>query len=140
MLILCSSCKSKYLVNSADLKPNGRTVQCAKCGYNWYQTANLEMDDNISPSVPSTSNEAKKFPDEIKKNKLPSTIVKEEKASYINSLLVLFLSFALIIIFWILKKNGINSFVLIKYYINEFYFNLKMIIEDLAKIIFEIFN
>ena len=109
MLILCSSCKSKYLVNSADLKPNGRTVQCAKCGYNWYQTANLEMDDNISPSVPSTSNEAKKFPDEIKKNKLPSTIVKEEKVSYINSLLVLFLSFALIIVFWILKRNGIKS-------------------------------
>tara|TARA_B100000579_G_scaffold430461_1_gene443908 strand:+ start:5451 stop:5873 length:423 start_codon:yes stop_codon:yes gene_type:complete len=140
MLILCSSCKSKYLVNSADLKPHGRTVQCAKCGHNWYQTASLEIDEDFSRSAPSTSNEAEEFSNDHKKNKLPSTIVKEEKVSYLNSLLVLFLSFSLIIIFWILKKNGINSFVLINYYIKEFYFNFKMIIDDLAKIIFEILN
>ena len=55
MLISCSFCNSKYLVNSADLKPNGRNVQCAKCGNNWFQTTlaqdesftNLSYDKNV---------------------------------------------------------------------------------------------
>ena len=41
MLITCSSCNSKYLVNSADLKPNGRIVRCAKCGFDWFQSSDL---------------------------------------------------------------------------------------------------
>ena len=41
MLITCSSCNSKYLINSADLKPEGRMVRCAKCGLNWYQTSDV---------------------------------------------------------------------------------------------------
>ena len=41
MLITCSSCNSKYLVNSADLKPNGRAVRCVKCGFDWYQSSDL---------------------------------------------------------------------------------------------------
>ena len=47
MLVSCSSCNSKYLVNSADLKPDGRTVQCAKCGHNWFQTAKKEEFDRL---------------------------------------------------------------------------------------------
>ena len=54
MLITCSSCNSKYLVNSADLKPDGRTVQCAKCGHNWFQIANIEDEEILSTSVPLT--------------------------------------------------------------------------------------
>ena len=37
MLISCFSCNSKYLLNSADLKPSGRTVKCANCGYQWFE-------------------------------------------------------------------------------------------------------
>ena len=37
MLISCNSCNSKYLVNSAELKPDGRNVQCANCGNQWFQ-------------------------------------------------------------------------------------------------------
>ena len=48
MLITCSSCNSKYLVNSADLKPGGRNVQCAKCGHNWYQTSISQEDENLT--------------------------------------------------------------------------------------------
>ena len=54
MLVSCSSCNSKYLVNSADLKPDGRIVQCAKCGHNWFQIANIEDEEILSTSVPLT--------------------------------------------------------------------------------------
>ena len=89
MLISCSSCNSKFLVNSADLKPNGRTVQCAKCGHNWFQTASIDKDEVLSHSAPSTN--------DVKKNlnhqnseviNLPSTYVKEQKVSIVNSLLI----------------------------------------------------
>ena len=48
MLISCSSCNSKYIVNSADLKPDGRTVQCAKCGHNWFQEASIDKEEFLS--------------------------------------------------------------------------------------------
>ena len=51
MFIVCSNCDFKYLVNSADLKPNGRMVECANCGHQWFQKT--EKQDN-SFSVPST--------------------------------------------------------------------------------------
>ena len=54
MLVSCSACNSKYLANSADLKPDGRTVQCAKCGHNWFQTAKIEDEEILSTSVPSS--------------------------------------------------------------------------------------
>ena len=47
MFIQCSECDYKYLVNSADLKPNGRNVQCAKCGNNWFQLADDYQKDFI---------------------------------------------------------------------------------------------
>ena len=41
MFIVCSNCEFKYLVNSADLKPNGRMVECANCNHQCFQ----ELDD-----------------------------------------------------------------------------------------------
>ena len=40
MFIVCSNCDFKYLVNSADLKPDGRVVECANCGHQWFQEQN----------------------------------------------------------------------------------------------------
>ena len=139
MLISCSSCNSKYLVNSADLKPDGRNVQCAKCGHLWFQTTILEENEILSTSVPSSEKE-------IKDNNigqvtnLPSTYVKGQKPSIINSLLIVTLIIIIIACFWVLKNNGINFIVLINFYIQEFYFNLKLIINDFAKIIHQIIN
>ena len=42
MFIQCSDCKYKYLVNSADLKPNGRLVECANCNHQWFQKPSKE--------------------------------------------------------------------------------------------------
>ena len=141
MLISCSSCNSKYLVNSADLKPNGRTVQCAKCGHNWFQTLSIDKDEVLSHLAPSTN--------DIKKNinhqnsavvNLPSTYVKEQKVSIVNSILIVVFTFVLLWGIWFLKKNDVNFFILINFYIHEFYFNLKLLINDLAKIVYHILN
>ena len=141
MLISCSSCNSKFLVNSADLKPNGRTVQCAKCGHNWFQTASLDKEEVLSHSAPSTN--------DVKKNlnhqnsevaNLPSTYVKEQKVSIVNSILIVVFTFIALWGIWFLKNNNIDSFVLINFYIQEFYFNLKLLISDLAKIVYHILN
>ena len=141
MLISCSSCNSKFLVNSADLKPNGRTVQCAKCGHNWFQTASIDNDEVLSHSTPSTN--------DVKKNlnhqnsevvNLPSTYVKEQKVSIVNSILIIVFTFILLWGIWFLKNNNIDSFALINFYIQEFYFNLKLLINDLAKIVYQILN
>ena len=141
MLITCSSCNSKYLVNSADLKPNGRTVQCAKCGHKWFQTASIDNDEVLSHSAPSTN--------DVKKNlnhqnsevvNLPSTYVKEQKVSIVNSILIIVFAVVLLWGIWFLKNNNIDSFALINFYIREFYFNLKLLINDLAKIVYQILN
>ena len=147
MFIQCSECYYKYLVNSADLKPDGRMVECANCNNRWFQ----ELPDDeelLSPSVPKVSYEKS----EIDKNNinetslsseiknLPSTVVKEKKVSLINTFLVIFFIFFLFFTFLTLRSYGTNIFVLITFYINEFIFNLRLIIDDLAKIIYQILN
>ena len=146
MFIVCSNCEFKYLVNSADLKPNGRMVECANCGHQWFQK--LENQEAFS-SVPSTNTiiKERETVDNLKiedKNKaiknLPSTVVKEEKPSIRNSLIVIFLILCVSFGFWLSRSYGINTFVLIDFYIREFFFNLNMIFADLAKIIYNTLN
>jgi predicted Zn finger-like uncharacterized protein len=140
MFIVCSNCDFKYLVNSADLKPNGKMVECANCGYQWYQ--DLDKEETYS-SVPSSKNND--LEDDIKKEKntiknLPSTIVNQEEPSIRNSLIVIILIFAIFLGIWFSRSYGINTFVLLEFYIREFFFNLNLIISDLAKIIHKTLN
>ena len=139
MLVSCSSCNSKYLVNSADLKPDGRTVQCAKCGHNWFQTAKIEDEEILSTSAPSSEKKIDRNNNNLTTN-LPSTFVKEKKFSILNSILVVIVLVVIIIGFWFLKNNGFNFFVLINFFLQEFYFNLNMIINDLTKTIHHLLN
>ena len=138
MLVSCSSCNSKYLVNSADLKPEGRTVQCAKCGHNWFQTAKIEDEEILSTSPPSFEKTINKN-DNLTTN-LPSTYVKEKKPSILNTILVIIFLVVIIISFWFLKNNGFSIFVLINFFLQEFYFNLNMMINDLTKAIHHLLN
>ena len=148
MFIVCSNCEFKYLVNSADLKPNGRMVECANCNHQWFQ----ELDDSdLTSSVPSSKKE-KKLDQDIKNNKqqeileespvknLPSTVVRQEKPSVINSTIVITLAIIIILAIWIYRSYGVNTFVIIDFYIREFFFNLNLIISDLAKIIHNTLN
>ena len=56
MFIQCSDCDYKYIVNSADLKPDGRMVECANCNHRWYQEP-LKSEEFLSSSVPKLSSE-----------------------------------------------------------------------------------
>ena len=138
MLVSCSSCNSKYLVNSADLKPDGRTVQCAKCGHNWFQTAKIDDEEILGTSAPTSEKKINKN-NNLTTN-LPSTYVEKKKFSILNSILVLIAVVVIIIGFWFLKNSGLNFFVLINFFLQEFYFNLNMIISDLTKIIHHLLN
>ncbi len=147
MFIVCSNCEFKYLVNSADLKPNGRMVECANCNHQWFQE--LNNDDN-TPSVPSSKKE--EFDQDFKNYKqkeklekgpvrnLPSTVVRQEKPSIVNSIIVITLAILVILAIWIYRSYGVNTFIIIDFYIREFFFNLNLIISDLAKIIHNTLN
>ena len=50
MFIQCSDCDYKYLVNSADLKPEGRMVECANCNHRWFQEP-IQENELLSSSV-----------------------------------------------------------------------------------------
>ena len=150
MFIQCSDCSYKYIVNSADLKPDGRMVECANCTHRWYQEP-LGVEEILSSAVPKVSteqletNKQNKNIDQENISKkeirnLPSTIVREKKVSLLNTFLMIFLLVFLFFIFWAFKSYGVNIFVLVKFYINEFFFNLRLIINDLAKIIYQILN
>ena len=149
MFIQCLECDYKYLVNSADLKPDGRMVECANCNHRWYQDPINEA-ELLSSSVPKTSkdkietneqninNNLESLSAEIKN--LPSTVVREQKVSFINTFLVILFLALIVFLFWTLRSYGTNIFVLVSFYINEFFFNLKLIIDDLTKIIYQILN
>ena len=147
MFIVCSNCEFKYLVNSADLKPNGRMVECVNCNHQWFQ----ELDNSdLTSFVPSSKKE--ELDQDIKNNKqqkkleegpvknLPSTVVRQEKPSVINSTIVIALAIIVILAIWIYRSYGLNTFVIIDFYIREFFFNLNLIISDLAKIIHNTLN
>ena len=142
MLISCNSCNSKYLVNSAELKPDGRNVQCANCGNQWFQESQV-FDDNVREDLTSEVNDSSSLKQEKNKtsiSNLPSTYVQEPKVSILNSILLVLFVILLIIFYWFFQKSNINSLVLIQFYINEFFFNLNMIINDIAKIIHQLIN
>ena len=150
MFIQCSDCDYKYIVNSADLKPDGRMVECANCNHRWYQEP-LQAEKFLSSSVPKVSSEESDTNEENKKHdekniltkeikNLPSTVVREKKVSLLNTFLVIFFLVFLFFTFWAFRSYGANIFVLVSFYINEFFFNLRLIIDDLAKIIYQILN
>ena len=148
MFIVCSNCDFKYLINSADLKPNGRMVECANCGHQWFQDIDtVESTSSLSPKInKNIENENLKNSENNNENKniqiknLPSTLVKQEKPSAINSSIVVILLALIFFGIWISKLYGLNTFVLINFYIEEFFFNLNLIVEDLSKIIHNVLN
>ena len=135
MLLKCASCNSNYLINSADIKPNGRNVRCAVCNHEWFQAQNLNEKEILEPTI--TDNISK---DESFKSNLPSTYIEEKKPSLINSIMILIFVGIIIFVYWLIQNKGIGFIVLFNYYANEFYFNLKLLIRDLAKIFYQIIN
>ena len=146
MFIECSNCEFKYLVNSADLKPSGRMVECANCNHQWFQelTDTEILSSELSSKLENLEDKEILYKKNQTKNKivknLPSTVVKKEKPSVLNSIIVIFLIVFIFLGIWISRSFEINTIVLIDFYIKEFFFNLNLIISDLAKIIYNILN
>ena len=150
MFIVCSKCDFKYLINSADLKPNGRIVECANCHHQWFQDPDKNETFSSVPSTKKIEHENTKEKNiDVNKNynsinpvvkNLPSTVVRQEKPSIQNSIIVIFLVLIIFLGLWISRSYGINTLVLFEFYIREFFFNLNLIIADLAKIIHNILN
>jgi len=116
-------------------------VECANCKHQWFQ----ELTDTETLSAVLSSNKENTPNKETLDNKnqiknLPSTFVREEKPSIFNSIIAVALIALFIFGIWMSKSFGLNSLVLIDFYIKEFLFNLNLIISDLAKIIFNILN
>ena len=80
----------------------------------------------------------KKEKDTVKN--LPSTVVRHEKPSLINSTIAIALVIIIILAILIYRSYGLNTFVIIDFFIREFLFNLNLIISDLAKIIHNTLN
>ena len=142
MLISCNSCNSKYLVNSAELRPDGRMVKCANCDYQWYQENLINLEDILTQSAPLTSTEKKldNTKSSLPTPNLPSTYVRDEKVSALNSILVVLFIFILIGGFLFIRNLEVNTLVLLKFYIDEFYFNLRLIFDDIATILHKLLN
>ena len=146
MFIYCSSCNSKYLVNSVDLKPNGRKVQCAKCDFTWFQESIFVDEPAVNnPSEYSDINIENVTIDKKKENNtsvanLPSTYVKTEEPSILNTTLIILFLIILGLSFWIIQNDKLIFLPLIKFYFYEFYFNLKLIVNDIAQLTHKLFK
>ena len=145
MFIVCSNCDFKYLINSADLKPNGRIVECANCNHQWFQKPNDQKSTSSALSSKYTNIDnnivdKQKFENNNNIKNLPSTVVNENKPSKRNSFIVIILILIIFSGFWFSRSYGINTFILIDFYVREFFFNLNLIISDVAKIIYNTLN
>lgn len=49
MILTCSSCTTRFLVDPAAIGPTGRQVRCARCQYSWFQNP---ADDLVLPAAP----------------------------------------------------------------------------------------
>ena len=52
MIVSCSACATRYLIEPADLGPKGRVVRCANCGHSWQQTPPADMPHRIDADGP----------------------------------------------------------------------------------------
>lgn len=78
MIITCPDCETQFLVNNADIIPDGRDVRCSRCDYQWYVAPSSEgasdgaseraldgdADESVAPVAPDdASAEERSAPD-----------------------------------------------------------------------------
>jgi predicted Zn finger-like uncharacterized protein len=120
MIISCSSCEAKYLVDPVQLS-KGRQVRCARCNFSWFQD-NAGFENN--ESVLDSRKVLEKRDPQSDKN-LPA-VYKEKKKSSRDKIAII------ILILFIVSALGIDHFnkidpvemLYIKYSIIEIFQNI----------------
>ena len=87
MILSCSSCSAKYLVDTHQIK-YGRHVKCFRCGHVWYhenKKYDLSMDDQ------NQSNNKKSFQTKINDDSNLPVIYKKKKTVPLPFILLIFL-------------------------------------------------
>ena len=135
MLVNCPSCKAKLLLNSADLRSDGRNVMCGKCRFQWFQKPDFNYEGKIENYTKKTNLDSSDY-----NKSLPSTYVEIQKTSVINSLLMILFVFFIISIYFILKNLDQGTFYLITYYIKEIISETSGLIKYLAQEMYNIIN
>lgn len=55
MILSCSACSTRFLVDPALLAPKGRMVRCAKCGHRWMQTPSDDLAEDVAEDAATDS-------------------------------------------------------------------------------------
>lgn len=61
MIVTCSACKTRYLMDPTVLGENGRVVRCAKCRHSWLQVPPADLPRRIDLTPPPALPPAPKF-------------------------------------------------------------------------------
>lgn len=76
MIITCPDCETQFLVNPADIAPDGRDVKCSRCGYQWYVAPVLDADEasvGIPPMEPVVDHAEASVPELEDEEEIPAT-------------------------------------------------------------------
>ncbi len=49
MILTCPECRTRYLVDPANLRPSGRTVRCGKCQHTWREASPPDSALSVEP-------------------------------------------------------------------------------------------
>ena len=115
MIISCSSCGAKYLVDPVQIG-NGRQVRCARCNFSWFQE-----NDGLASNTKEVSNKIISKRDTQSDKNLPA-VYKERSSIFQDTVVISFFLLFIIVALAFDQFNKINPLEVI--YIKASFFEL----------------